>query len=143
MFQTFEVTAHPENGPARLTALRDAIHKAGLDGFIVPRADIHQGEYVAPADERLQWLTGFTGSAGFGIALSADAGVFIDGRDRGQVLLQQLRPPCRRRHRTRRRRTRSLRHAQPQWPHPVHRRQRRVGLEAGHRQCPAARLRVS
>ena len=88
MFQTFEVTAHPENGPARLTALRDAIHKAGLDGFIVPRADIHQGEYVAPADERLQWLTGFTGSAGFCIALSADAGVFIDGRYRVQVKSQ-------------------------------------------------------
>jgi Xaa-Pro aminopeptidase len=51
----------------------------------VPRADAHQGEYVAPHDERLPWLTGFTGSAGFCIALQKIAGVFIDGRYRLQV----------------------------------------------------------
>jgi Xaa-Pro aminopeptidase len=51
----------------------------------VPRADVHQGEYVAARDERLQWLTGFTGSAGFAIVLPEVAGVFIDGRYRVQV----------------------------------------------------------
>jgi Xaa-Pro aminopeptidase len=60
----------------------------GLEGFLVPRADAHQGEYVAGRDERLQWLTGFTGSAGFCIVLPEVAGVFIDGRYRTQVKAQ-------------------------------------------------------
>jgi len=85
MFQTFETTARPGQGPARLASLRGVLAEAGIDGFIVPRADAHQGEYVAPHDERLQWLTGFTGSAGFCIVLPQVAGVFIDGRYRTQV----------------------------------------------------------
>ncbi|QYK40985.1 MAG: aminopeptidase P family protein [Paracoccaceae bacterium] len=85
MFQTFESTADPSQGPPRLAALRRLLAEQGLDGFIVPRSDAHQGEYVAPRDERLQWLTGFTGSAGFAIVLPQVAGVFIDGRYRVQV----------------------------------------------------------
>ena len=85
MFQTFDSHASPEQGPARLAALRAALAARGLQGFIVPRADAHQGEYVAARDERLQWLTGFTGSAGFCIVLPDVAGVFIDGRYRTQV----------------------------------------------------------
>ncbi len=85
MFQTFEVTARPEQGPPRLEALRGELTTEGLDGFLIPRADAHQGEYVAAHDERLSWLTGFTGSAGFCVALRDIAGVFIDGRYRTQV----------------------------------------------------------
>ncbi|MCY1127160.1 aminopeptidase family protein P [Frigidibacter sp. RF13] len=85
MFQTFEVTAEPRHGAARLGALRAALAAAGLQGFIVPRADVHQGEYVADCDARLQWLTGFTGSAGFCVVLPEVAGVFVDGRYRTQV----------------------------------------------------------
>lgn len=88
MFQTFETTSAPEFGAARLAELREQMQTEGLDGFIVPRADAHQGEYVAPHDERLQWLTGFTGSAGFCCALLQSAGVFIDGRYRTQVKSQ-------------------------------------------------------
>jgi Xaa-Pro aminopeptidase len=62
--------------------------KAGLAGFLVPRADRFQGENVAPCDERLAWLTGFTGSAGFAAILNDRAGVFIDGRYRVQVKVQ-------------------------------------------------------
>ncbi|MCW5770821.1 MAG: aminopeptidase P family protein [Rhodospirillaceae bacterium] len=65
---------------ARLAALRTALAAAGLDGFLVPRSDEHQGEYVPPAAERLAFLTGFTGSAGLAIVLSARAAVFVDGR---------------------------------------------------------------
>ena len=57
----------------------------GFDAFIVPKADVHQGEYVAPCDERLAWLTGFTGSAGFAVVSQKIAGVFVDGRYRLQV----------------------------------------------------------
>lgn len=85
MFQSFGVTARPEQGPPRLAALREKLAAEALTGFIIPRADAHQGEYVAPHDERLQWLTGFTGSAGFCIVLPTIAGVFIDGRYRVQV----------------------------------------------------------
>ena len=88
MFQTFDSPASPEQGPPRLAALRAALATEGLAGFIVPRADAHQGEYVAARDERLQWLTGFTGSAGLCIVLPEMAGVFIDGRYRTQVKAQ-------------------------------------------------------
>jgi Xaa-Pro aminopeptidase len=88
MFQSFDTTSRPEQGPPRLAALRAELAGAGFDGFIVPRADAHQGEYVAPADQRLAWLTGFTGSAGFCIALVSVAGVFVDGRYRAQVKAQ-------------------------------------------------------
>ena len=88
MFQSFEVTSRPEQGPPRLAALRAELKAERLDGFLVPRADAHQGEYVAPHDERLSWLTGFTGSAGFCAALMDVAGVFIDGRYRTQVKAQ-------------------------------------------------------
>lgn len=88
MFQSFESVSSPAQGPARLAALRAALAGAGLAGFLVPRADAHQGEYVAARNERLQWLTGFTGSAGFAIVLPDVAGVFIDGRYRVQVKAQ-------------------------------------------------------
>ncbi len=85
MFQSFASLARPEQGPPRLAALRAAMAAEGLDGFLVPRADVHQGEYVAPRDERLAWLTGFTGSAGFCAVLGGVAGVFVDGRYSLQV----------------------------------------------------------
>ncbi|MEX5727026.1 Xaa-Pro aminopeptidase [Rhodovulum iodosum] len=88
MFQSFDSATSPQDGPPRLAALRAELAKAGLAGFLVPRADAHQGEYVAPRDERLAWLTGFTGSAGFAAILADTAGVFVDGRYRVQVKAQ-------------------------------------------------------
>jgi len=88
MFQNFDAPTNPADGPPRLAALRERLAQLGLAGFIVPRADRHQGEYVAPCDERLSWLTGFTGSAGFCAVLPEIAGVFIDGRYRVQVKSQ-------------------------------------------------------
>ena len=87
-FQSFSTPTRPENGPPRLKALRAQLSDERLSGFLVPRADAHQGEYVAPRDERLSWLTGFTGSAGFAAVLPHVAGVFIDGRYRVQVKAQ-------------------------------------------------------
>jgi|TARA_B110000908_G_scaffold115352_1_gene135252 Xaa-Pro aminopeptidase len=88
MFQSFEVTSRPDQGPPRLADLRVELARENLDGFLIPRADAHQGEYVSARDERLAWLTGFTGSAGFCVALVDIAGVFIDGRYRTQVKSQ-------------------------------------------------------
>ena len=64
----------------RLTLLREVLKREGLDGFIVPRADEHLGEYVPENAERLAWLTGFTGSAGLAVVLADKAAVFSDGR---------------------------------------------------------------
>ena len=65
---------------SKLSALRVELLRQGLDGFIVPRADEHLGEYVPAAAERLAWLTGFTGSAGMAAVLADRAAVFTDGR---------------------------------------------------------------
>lgn len=64
----------------RLAALRAELKRRGLDGFVVPRADEHQGEYVPRRSQRLAWLTGFSGSAGLAIVLADKAAIFIDGR---------------------------------------------------------------
>lgn len=80
LFQSFAATTSPDQGPPRLKALRERMHKTGSDAFLVPRADAHQGEYVAPQDERLAWLSGFTGSAGFAAVTADAAAVFVDGR---------------------------------------------------------------
>lgn len=88
MFQTFTASARPEQGPPRLAALRAVMAAEEIDIFLIPRADAHQGEYVADRDARLEWLTGFTGSAGFAAVLADRAGVFIDGRYRTQVKSQ-------------------------------------------------------
>lgn len=88
MFQTYSASTRPEDGPPRLAALRERLRAAGLTGYIQPRADAHQGEYVAACDERLAWLSGFTGSAGFCIVLPDVAGVFVDGRYRVQARAQ-------------------------------------------------------
>jgi len=80
LFQTFE---EPENGvalTARLSAFREELARRNLTGFVVPRADQQQNEYVAASEERLAWLTGFTGSAGQAIVLPQVAAVFVDGR---------------------------------------------------------------
>jgi len=80
MFQSFEVTSTPQFGRERVTALRAAFAPLGIDGFLVPRADEYQGEYVPACSERLSWLTGFTGSAGVALVTLREAIVFVDGR---------------------------------------------------------------
>ncbi len=85
MFQDFTLKADPDRGPARLADLRREMASEGFEGFLIPRSDAHQGENVPPRDERLAWLTGFTGSAGIAIALKEKAAVFVDGRYTLQV----------------------------------------------------------
>lgn len=85
MLQDFARRTTPDTGAARVAALREAMAAAGVDAFLVPRADAHQGENVAPRDERLAWLTGFTGSAGFAVVTRDRAAIFVDGRYRLQV----------------------------------------------------------
>jgi Xaa-Pro aminopeptidase len=64
----------------KLSALRTVLAKEGVDGFIIPRADEYQGEYVSDSANRLHWISGFTGSAGVSIVLKNKAAVLSDGR---------------------------------------------------------------
>jgi Xaa-Pro aminopeptidase len=84
-FQSFEDQSDAATCAPRLAALRAELAKRGLDGFLVPRADEHQGEYVSRRAERLAWLTAFTGSAGAAVVLKDKAAIFVDGRYTLQV----------------------------------------------------------
>jgi Xaa-Pro aminopeptidase len=79
-FQSFEDRAERAASGPRLAALRTELARRGLTGFIVPRSDRHQNEYVPASEQRLAWLTGFTGSAGVAIVLMQRALLFVDGR---------------------------------------------------------------
>lgn len=63
-----------------LGALRVLLRERELDGIIVPRADAHQSEYCAPHDNKLEFISGFTGSAGLALVLADRALLFVDGR---------------------------------------------------------------
>ncbi len=84
-FQSFDDSADPSQGGGRIALLREELARRGLDGFVVPRSDEHQNEYVPRAAERLAWLTGFSGSAGLAVVLRDTAAIFIDGRYTLQV----------------------------------------------------------
>jgi Xaa-Pro aminopeptidase len=70
---------------ARLAALREELKRRGLDGFIIPISDEHMSEYVGDYAQRLKWLTGFGGSAGFAAVTLNHAAIFVDGRYTVQV----------------------------------------------------------
>ncbi len=79
-FQSFAGLGGLGKQERRLAELRRELETSGLQGFIVPRADEHQNEYVPPNAERLLWLTGFGGSAGIAVVLKEKAALFVDGR---------------------------------------------------------------
>src|ERR1700724_3250253 len=80
LFQSFDDPADAAAGRPRVAALRAELARRGLDGFVVPHADRYQNEYLPPSDERLAWISGFTGSAGSAIVLADRAALFVDGR---------------------------------------------------------------
>jgi len=80
VFQSFDTKTSPKTVAARLKALRAAMLDAGLDGFLVPRADAHRGESVPESEARLAYVTSFTGSAGFAVIGPKKAGLFVDSR---------------------------------------------------------------
>ena len=85
MFQTFEPATDRSYAAKHVPLLREEMQKQGLDGFIVPHADEYQNEYAPARGKRLQWLSGFTGSAGAAIVFADSAVIFVDGRYTLQV----------------------------------------------------------
>lgn len=72
----------------RLQALRQLMEERGYDALVIPRADEHLGEYIPLHNERLLWVSGFTGSAGVVVVLRDSAAIFVDGRYTVQVRQQ-------------------------------------------------------
>jgi Xaa-Pro aminopeptidase len=79
-FQSFDDPAEAAASAPRVAALRTEMARRGLTGVIVPRTDCQQNEYVPASEERLAWLSGFTGSAGVAVVLTERAALFVDGR---------------------------------------------------------------
>ena len=88
MIQNFEARGGPEYGRKNLPKLRDTLKKLKLDGFLVPHEDEYQNEYLPDCNERLMWVSGFTGSAGAAIIMQDSAAIFVDGRYTLQVKSQ-------------------------------------------------------
>ena len=63
-----------------LNRLRKELIDHNIDGYIIPKNDEFFGEYVNPNNERLKYLTGFTGSAGQALVLKEKSFLFVDGR---------------------------------------------------------------
>jgi Xaa-Pro aminopeptidase len=69
----------------RLAAIRELMASARYDALVIPRADEYLGEYIPAHNERLRWISGFTGSAGVVVVLAEKAAIFVDGRYTVQV----------------------------------------------------------
>ena len=80
MKQNFDVKGGPQIGRDNLPKLRAQLTAIGLDGFYVPHEDEYQNEYLPDANERLAWVSGFTGSFGSALIMTDRAAIFIDGR---------------------------------------------------------------
>ncbi|HXM00490.1 MAG TPA: aminopeptidase P family protein [Rhizomicrobium sp.] len=87
-YQSYDDRSDAATCAPRLAALRGELARRGLDGFVVPHSDEYQSEYLPECNERLAWLTAFTGSAGAAVVLKDKAAVFVDGRYTLQVQQQ-------------------------------------------------------
>ncbi|MBY0408401.1 MAG: aminopeptidase P family N-terminal domain-containing protein, partial [Rickettsiales bacterium] len=66
-----------------MTALKDVvknIKKQGVDSYIQPVHDEFLNEYAPPCNRRVEWLSGFSGSAGAVAVTEEKAALFTDGR---------------------------------------------------------------
>ncbi|MBQ0817988.1 MAG: aminopeptidase P family protein [Hyphomicrobiaceae bacterium] len=80
MYQSFEEARAPAASGDRVKAIQRALKSRRLKALLVPHSDQHQNEFLPPAEERLAWLTGFTGSAGVAIVTEKGSALFVDGR---------------------------------------------------------------
>lgn len=80
MYQIFDEPSSAAASRERVDALLRDLKRRKLKGFLVPHSDQHQNEFLPPSEERLAWLTGFTGSAGVAIVTEKGSALFVDGR---------------------------------------------------------------
>ena len=65
---------------AKIKSVRSLMSKYKIGAYLIPRADCFQGEFISENDNRLRWLTNFSGSAGLCIVTMKTIALFVDGR---------------------------------------------------------------
>ena len=88
MYQKFTKSFSKLNSKEKVEKLRQVLTKKKLDGFIIPHNDRFQGEFLSYEDLRLEWISGFSGSAGLAIIMKDKAAIFVDGRYEKQSTLE-------------------------------------------------------
>lgn len=80
MYQDFHTRGGPRNVTKRVKNLRAEMKVRGVDAFLIPHTNQFQSEYLPDHDERLLWVSGFSGSAGSAILTARKGALFVDGR---------------------------------------------------------------
>ena len=83
--QSFNITNDKQYVAARIKRLRSLFKKFSITGYLIPRADAFGNEYVGEKDERLKYISGFSGSWGLACVYKTGADIFIDGRYELQI----------------------------------------------------------
>lgn len=68
------------NGEEKLQILRKLMEERGYDAYVIPHGDQHDNEYIAEADERIKYISNFSGSNGVGLVTKKVALMWTDGR---------------------------------------------------------------
>ena len=67
-------------GKDKLHIMRTLMKERGYDAYIIPHGDCHDSEYIAEADERIKFISNFSGSNGIGLVTQDVALMWTDGR---------------------------------------------------------------
>ncbi|CAH0404029.1 unnamed protein product [Chilo suppressalis] len=87
-YDSISAKASKEGSAQRLKAVRDVMKENGVDAYIIPTADAHNSQYIAPTDARREWLSGLQGSSGTVVVTAEEARVWTDSRYFTQFELQ-------------------------------------------------------
>ena len=68
--------------------LKNLFKKFNIDGYIIPKNDEYFNEYVDSSNDRLKFISNFSGSAGFAVILKNKNFLFVDGRYTTQARYQ-------------------------------------------------------
>ena len=67
-------------GKDKLHVMRVLMKERGYDAYIIPHGDQHDNEYIAESDERIKFISNFSGSNGIGLVTQDIALMWTDGR---------------------------------------------------------------
>ena len=64
----------------KINKLKKIFQNKRIDGYIIPKNDEFFGEYIPDHNDRLKYISGFSGSYGFALILNSQNYLFVDGR---------------------------------------------------------------
>ena len=64
----------------KLAQIREKMNVEGVDGYVIPSSDPHISEYLPDRYKCIEWVSGFTGSAGTLVITQDFAGLWTDSR---------------------------------------------------------------